>query len=549
MMSQINQRILPLALGFLAFGFFSLMLAGYYHDDAYIILRYAQNFLDGHGFVWNPGERVEGCSTFLWLLLITGAGYCGLDLVTASQVLGILLALATLFAAFVLRGNRYPLGILLLGTNSCFALWAQGGLETIAFGFFIFFACTIFHKHRQTKSSLIGTGLIFALATMTRPEGALFFGLTLLFCLLDNKQLSIRNSKRAALLLGAFCLLYAPYFLWRLLYYGHLFPCTFYVKGGTNLFKLLFGTRYVFHFLLGYGFPLIIILFIKDKSAFLRSRLYLVALPAIFCCYVISVGGDHMQGFRFLTPLLPVYYLLIQEAFHAAFQNKKSSYRLAVPALLITVNFLISYSSIPKGPAANQEALRHSYKYRNCFATPDPAAYIGKHVGTHIKQNWPRDCTIAVNTAGSIPYYSGFKAIDMLGLNDYTIAKTVVTYNYEFLPQSFQEIMSLSSAGQRKAFIKKIMRTYLPWELIPGHGKGDGDYVLARKPDYIILGPAQGDDKAWFPGDRELIQSNEFQQKYQLKKTAISVKDAFHPFYSETKTGTLLFSYYKRVAP
>ena len=34
-------------------------------DDAYISLRYAENWANGYGPVFNPGERVEGYTNFL----------------------------------------------------------------------------------------------------------------------------------------------------------------------------------------------------------------------------------------------------------------------------------------------------------------------------------------------------------------------------------------------------------------------------------------------------------------------------------------------------
>ncbi len=37
-------------------------------DDAFINFRYVRNLLEGHGLVFNPGERVEGYSNFLWTL-------------------------------------------------------------------------------------------------------------------------------------------------------------------------------------------------------------------------------------------------------------------------------------------------------------------------------------------------------------------------------------------------------------------------------------------------------------------------------------------------
>ena len=54
-------------------------LRSYPVDDAFITYRYAQNLVDGHGPVWNPGERVEGYSNFLWLLMIAFGMLLGLQ--------------------------------------------------------------------------------------------------------------------------------------------------------------------------------------------------------------------------------------------------------------------------------------------------------------------------------------------------------------------------------------------------------------------------------------------------------------------------------------
>jgi hypothetical protein len=42
-------------------------------DDAYISYRYAQNLAQGNGLVFNRGERVEGYSNFLHVLMMTPA--------------------------------------------------------------------------------------------------------------------------------------------------------------------------------------------------------------------------------------------------------------------------------------------------------------------------------------------------------------------------------------------------------------------------------------------------------------------------------------------
>ena len=68
-----------------ALALLGLCLAGhalhydYVVDDAFISFRYAQNFLQGHGLVYNPGERVEGYTNFLWVLLVALGMVAGAD--------------------------------------------------------------------------------------------------------------------------------------------------------------------------------------------------------------------------------------------------------------------------------------------------------------------------------------------------------------------------------------------------------------------------------------------------------------------------------------
>ena len=57
-------------------------------DDAYISLRYAANWAGGRGLVFNPGERVEGYTNFLWVLIEAAAIRLGADPEAALTVAG-----------------------------------------------------------------------------------------------------------------------------------------------------------------------------------------------------------------------------------------------------------------------------------------------------------------------------------------------------------------------------------------------------------------------------------------------------------------------------
>ena len=50
---------------------FFYITRNYFIDDAFIGFRYITNFLSGKGFVFNPGQRVEGITNIGWLLFLT----------------------------------------------------------------------------------------------------------------------------------------------------------------------------------------------------------------------------------------------------------------------------------------------------------------------------------------------------------------------------------------------------------------------------------------------------------------------------------------------
>ena len=58
-------------------------------DDAFISYRYAENFVHGLGPVFNPGERVEGYSNFLWTLWSAFGLSLGADPERWSKIAGI----------------------------------------------------------------------------------------------------------------------------------------------------------------------------------------------------------------------------------------------------------------------------------------------------------------------------------------------------------------------------------------------------------------------------------------------------------------------------
>ena len=159
-------------------------------DDAFISYRYVKNFVNGQGLVFNPGERVEGYTNFLWIILLSIFVKFGLDIIVVSKILGIASGCMALFIIYkisvlVLQAKNesevpseawfFPLfPSLLLASNSAFAYWSISGLETT---FFVMAVLLSVYFYFTNERLMI---LSSALSTLIRPEGVLIFAIFIL---------------------------------------------------------------------------------------------------------------------------------------------------------------------------------------------------------------------------------------------------------------------------------------------------------------------------------------------------------------------------------
>ncbi len=494
---------------------------GFFHDDAYISLRYVHNFLDGQGLVWNPGERVEGYTNFWFVIMLSALGLSGISLENAAHILGVasFLGLLALVWTFVGRfeqaqaGSSPTVTIPLLITCSALPLivWSVGGLETATFTLFV--TGSIWLAGDALKGSIrewLLAGLLMALAAMTRPEGLLFFAIMAGFLsalIIAGKPGGVKQFVAFSL---AFGIAYLPALLWRLYYYGEWLPNTWHLKGEFSQVKLLRGLDYLGYYsvALPYLLPIFgiaILLLTFRKSWNVRSGLLGVIIGS-YLLYVVYVGGDHMQAFRFFAPMIPSIGLFLLFALHSFGPIRKGVASNAATIIIATLCVL-------------QVALPPERINRARMV--DGAAFMGKIVGEYINTHWPKGTLIALNTAGSTPYFApNHRFIDMLGLNDKHIA--------------------------RQPLAPRISRH----QLLPGHEKGDADYVLSRRPDYIIAGPSTGDlvGNNWFLTEAQLANSGEFFAHYRDTTVAISVKHIpGHEQYSQSRDGFIYLVYYRRI--
>jgi hypothetical protein len=278
------------------------VLGAWMLDDAYISFRYAANALAGAGLVFNPGERVEGYTNFLWTVLFVPILAARIDPALAAQAITLLLALAIAalawFGARRLAGTvAATLALALLVGSTPFVLYAArgSGMETALFTLLVLggvLAYLAVEPRIEDRGWRIATwpsslaGALLALAAMTRPEGVLVVAVCGLHLLVSGLQwpsglwLEAKTRRREDAKIAAssplqlfapaqmvlhktgqplawrdmlglalgFLALFGPYYLWRFSYYGYPLPNTFYAKVGGTSAQALRGLSYAAEF-------------------------------------------------------------------------------------------------------------------------------------------------------------------------------------------------------------------------------------------------------------------------------------------------------------
>ena len=292
-------------------------------DDAFISFRYARNLLEGHGLVFNPGERVEGYSNFLWVLELAALwGLFGLRPEHVAPWLSVACTAGTLAAlwwwaarspALAQRGLVGWMALGLVCSSATFAVWTSGGgLETRQFTFCIVLAVVSLSLYRDNRWGLLASSLSLALAALTRPEGPLIaaccFGWFAVERMVKDRRLRL-DWREVLYLVGPFATLVAAHFLFRYTYYGEWLPNTYYAKHVRPWYES--GFRYLWAAALETG--LYLLLPLAAVAAHERWRAHrdgAFALPlllmGVHMAYVMRIGGDHFEyrPLDFYWPLL-----------------------------------------------------------------------------------------------------------------------------------------------------------------------------------------------------------------------------------------------------
>ena len=518
----LNTRIILLVSCFIFISLITFLRSNYLHitivDDAYIFFRYAENIVNGHGLVWNISEQpVEGYSSFLYLTVIILAKFLSFDLELFAIIFGIFTSSITLLFTFLLYTHLYSdnqsnittniITIIIIAVSPAFLYWSVAGMETSFYSMSLIVTVYTFLTRQKSNKANLFNGLLFGLLCVLRFEAVIFFLAALYFLLNENKSyFKIQITRSAILFASGFTLIFGTYFIWRWMYFGFFLPNTFYAKTGAGLIQIIGGLSYTilaFRILYGAGWiPIFAVMLFFRKTMLNRNVIFVFTMGFISIISTILIGGDHFGYGRFVLPVLPLLFVIFPPSVYKLLNTNifllKAKYvKIAFIFLFIFIVFcfkpiyLQAFNGLKNLIVGKKDIVIVQDRLINDSFFEWQHAFIV--MGQTLNKIASQDDYIAAIPIGAIGYYSKINVIDMVGIVDPVIA--------------------------HDKFSEKFLQE---WQ--PGHNKGNGKYVLSRKPKFIQLvdhfthqpKPEPGNESLRFKSVSELWNSEEFHSNYEF---------------------------------
>lgn len=420
-----------IALSFLIFFVFTIQELKYAGeqgvplDDSWIHFQFARNLSEGLGFSYHPGVQTPGSTSPLWVLILAGAYKVTHNLVYISKILGFLCLLVGMWGMYHIsllltttRKHAFFVTLFSLFTGRLF--WgALSGMEIGLFTALTIWGIVLFIKYDLLSPGFYLSSVLFGLAALARPEGALLF---LFACMLmvwqlfqeDRKADNTKNIFSICIGFGIYLILFGaivcPQILFCLFTTGRPLPNTFYAKThgvhlGLTTIKYVIKVAYYFfkdHPLLFCFLPFgLWSIYTALKK--IDSKAYIVF--AWFIGFPISnalinpITWHHGRYFMFLIPL---FILFSVHGFFFVMQWERIE-KLRLKEILLTLSILLSLGFL--------------FHWSKVYArNVDHINQVDVRMGLWVEMNVPQDAVVAASDVGAIAYFSTRKIIDTDGL-------------------------------------------------------------------------------------------------------------------------------------
>ncbi len=418
-------------------------------DDTFITLRYAKNWADGFGLVWNVGAPpVEGYSNFIFVFLAYIALHLGLKPLLVLKIAG---ACGLILSAIVVYGISrnwapprlacIPSAWLLMYEGEI--VWGMSGLETsvyqtlIAASVYFMFKGLGFCAFPQTRDryqtrSLVISALCLSIAGLTRPEApalmVLFFMILLMTEIVSRKNRAGFITYFMTFSLVLFCA-FAPYFVWRLMYYGRLFPNSVYCKGIAPILNFDLTKEY---WMLIWPFMLLALPAVwKSKD----NRHWFLWLPGLLYS-IMLLHSDPIVAFynRLFLPafavLLPLAFFGLLTAVSWYLKERDGIY----DTVIYFIAFIVGFLCIPSFTLG---------QYQQFSEFPQKGEQLRLAVANWLNQHVPANQSIVLGDCGLVPFKTPHAYIDSYCLNNAAMTRNPSPSMYqEFCQQILKQTPS-----------------------------------------------------------------------------------------------------------
>lgn len=417
---QINKRtILYFILIFLFVTLTGVLLRNKLGDDEYIIFQYVKNISTGHGWTFNQGMTINGCTSVLYPLLLACFALLGFNIVSTALWLSLFfLAGCGIVVYFLLKQNGYPKAAYLapfLIIVRVISLWSLG-LETTMALCLSFLSIYFYFQKRYTL-----TTALLALTVLTRPDTMLLAGVLFFHFLFTTRKIPWQQ-------LLLFILLLLPWGIFSWVTFKSLFPNTLYSKIIQGLLENLplwqrISLRVLDPMPVGFIEPLhfkqffigVFILLVLGGllKIFFEKRDVLSGNNKYKLLVILLLWGVlHMAlyiyfripvGYRWhMAPVAGIYCILAAMSIESLTSFLKNPFRVFVIILLFglfCIPEIIVYTTF----------VTHDWKHRN-----RTTFYL--EAGNWFRENTPPSTTIGAYEVGVLGYFSNRTIIDMAGL-------------------------------------------------------------------------------------------------------------------------------------
>jgi hypothetical protein len=400
------------------------------HEMAHVAFRLGRNLVFEGAALWNPGGAPhESYPSPAWVLVSAAAARVYLSPFVASQGLGLLAALATavFLAQFSPKRSSGLIAPVLLAASGSVATAAFSGTEAALAMMLVTASFLAFERGHQRL--LAG---VLALLVVTRPEG----GAVLLLLLLcegfarPRGALAERAPMWRAYLLPLGMALGST--LVRRFYSGHWLSPSAAALLVIDPERWRLGFEYLAGFAFCSGHTLLLAVLVLSLCAGRASAMGTRALllTVAWWSLVVLAGGDDQPFWSALVPVMPLFFLGVQECLRVWMDERAVLARVAWPVLALSLGAALLVSKVPGdlGPLALEQPLTR-------WQTPGGRlgqAYSRSHgrlglleeirsvenlrrLGVFLRQRTGADAVILTSSPGAIGYLSRREVHDLSG--------------------------------------------------------------------------------------------------------------------------------------